>query len=94
MKGIEILTMNFNDKIEELGYFIREKNREFIIIEQKERISDIVILFGIKDRVIAGYLRPNNVIQDLDDITHQYTVFRKMEKDLKELSELSHYAII
>ena len=86
--------MNFNDKIEELGYVIREKNEEFIIIEQKEEISDIVILFGIKDKIITGYLRPNNVIQDLEDITHQYTIFRRMKQDLKELSELSHYAII
>lgn len=86
--------MNFYDKITEMGYEEKERTDNYIMIIKKEDISDVVILFSSKEKTISGYLKPNTIIKELEDITHQYTVFRQMKKDIKELSELSHYDII
>ena len=86
--------MNFFDKIQEMEYEIIKHDTECIIIEKKRNISDIIIIFDTKKRRIAGYLKPNDIISDLDDITDQYTTFREMKSDLKELAKLSNYDII
>ena len=86
--------MNFNDKILEMDYQIKSQNENCIVIEKKEEISDIIIIFDLKERVVSGYLKPNNIIKELDDISHQYTVFREMKSDLEELSKLSNYDIL
>ena len=86
--------MNFYDKITEMGYQVKEQTDNYIMVIKQEKISDVVILFSTKERVIAGYLKPNTIIKELEDITHQYTVFRQMKDDIKELSELSKYDII
>lgn len=86
--------MNFYDKIEELGYCVKEQTENYILIEKKEAISDAIIIFSIKEKIISGYLKPNNILKELEDITHQYTVFRQLKEDLKELSSLSKYDIL
>lgn len=86
--------MNFKDTITELDYQIKEQTENYIMIEKKSAISDIIILFDLKEKAIAGYLKPNNILKELEDITHQYTVFREMKSDLKYLSEISKYDII
>lgn len=86
--------MNFYDKITEMGYEVKEKTDNYIMLFKEESISDVVILFSSKEKTISGYLKPNTIIKELEDISHQYTVFRQMKKDLKELSDLSHYDII
>ena len=86
--------MNFQDKIEEMEYQIKSQNDNCIVIEKNRSISDIVIIFDLKEKVISGYLKPNNIIKELEDITHQYTLFREMKSDLKKLSDLSNYEII
>lgn len=86
--------MNFNDKIQEMDYQIKSQNDNCIVIEKKRSISDAVIIFDLKEKVISGYLKPNNIIKELEDITHQYTIFRELQSDLKHLAELSKYEII
>ena len=86
--------MNFNDKIQELDYQIKSQNENCIVIEKKRNISDAIIIFDLKEKVIAGYLKPNNILKELDDISQQYTLFREMKSDLKHLAELSKYDII
>ena len=86
--------MNFYDKIQEMDYIIKIKNENCIMIESKQEISDKVIIFDIQRKTLTGYLRPNDLILDLDDISHQYTLFRELQKDLKELTNLSQYKII
>lgn len=86
--------MNFYDKIQEMDYTIKLKNENCIVIESKQEISDKVIIFDINQKTLTGYLKPNDLILDLDDISHQYTLFRELQKDLKELTNLSQYKII
>ena len=86
--------MNFLDKIQEMDYEIKTQNDKCIVIEQKQNISDLIILFDIPNKVVSGYLKPNNIIKTLDDISHQYTLFRQLQSDLKELAKLSKYDII
>lgn len=82
------------DKITEMGYAVRENTVEYITIEQKEDVSDLVILLDRKTKSIYSFLRPNNVISNLDDVCLQYASFRKMKADAKELSALLGYDII
>ena len=86
--------MNFHDKIQEMDYEIKTQNDNCIVIEKKRNISDIIVIFDLKEKVISGYLKPNNILKELDDISYQYSVFREMQSDLKELSKLSKYEII
>ena len=86
--------MNFYDKIQELDYTVRTKNEHCIIIEQKETISDIVMIFDLDNRTVSGYLKPNDIIKDVNEIAHQYQVFLRMKKDEKEFAKLSKYAIL
>lgn len=86
--------MNFNDKIQELDYQIKSQNKNCIVIEKKGNVSDAIIIFDLKEKAIAGYLKPNNILKELDDISQQYTLFREMKSDLKQLAELSKYEII
>ena len=86
--------MNFYDKIQEMDYTIKQKNENCIVIESKQEISDKVIIFDIQRKTLTGYLKPNDLILDLDDISHQYTLFRELQSDLKELTNLSQYKII
>ena len=86
--------MNFYDKVQEMEYEIKTQNPNCIVIEKKRNISDIIIIFDIKEKVISGYLKPNNILKELDDISYQYSVFRELQEDLKELSGLSKYDII
>ena len=86
--------MNFHDKIQEMDYEIKTQNDNCIVIEKKRNISDIIVIFDLKEKVVSGYLKPNNILKELDDISYQYSVFREMQSDLKELSKLSKYEII
>lgn len=86
--------MNFYDKITEMGYAVKEQTDNYIMLIREEDISDVIILFSTKEKTISGYLKPNTIIKELEDITHQYTVFRQMKDDINELSELSKYDII
>lgn len=84
----------FEEKLQELDYSIKTKNQNVIVIEKKHELSDIIILFNLRDKSISGYLKPNDLITDLTDICNQYTIFREMKEDLKTFSELSNYDII
>ena len=86
--------MNFNEKIEEMGYEITEKTPTYIFIEKDDFVAKPVILFDIKGKQIIGYLKPVTIVEDLSDISHQYSVFMKLQEDIKEFSKLSGYAII
>ena len=86
--------MNFYDKIQEMDYDIKSQNDNCIVIEKKKNISDILIIFDNKEKVISGYLKPNNILKEIDDISYQYANFREMKADLKELASLSKYDII
>ncbi len=86
--------MNFLDKIQEMDYELKEKLNHVILIEKKANISDLIILFNVKEKYVSGYLKANDLIKDLQDISHQYTLFRELQNDLKTLAKLSGYAII
>jgi len=86
--------MNFHDKIQEMDYELKQQNDNCIVIEKKRNFADIVIIFDLKEKVVSGYLKPNNILKEIDDISYQYSVFREMKSDLKELAELSKYEIL
>ena len=86
--------MNFHDKLQEMDYEIKEQTDNYVLVIKKKRISDIIIIFDLKEKAVSGYLKPNDIIKELDDITYQYDAFREMKRDLKELADLSHYDII
>lgn len=86
--------MNFNDKIQEMDYQIKTQNSNCIVIEKKRNISDIIIIFDLKEKTVSGYLKPNNILKELDDISYQYATFREMKEDEKELAKLSRYDIL
>lgn len=85
--------MNFYDKIQEMDYVIKQHTPNCIVIESKQEISDKIIIFDIKNKKLMGYLKPNDLLGNLDDISHQYTLFRQLQEDLKELENLSKYTI-
>ena len=86
--------MNFYDKITELDYQIKTKNDNCIYIVSEQTVSNIIIIFDNENKRITGYLKPNDIIKSLEDITHQYSLFRKLQNDLKELSSLCKYDIV
>ena len=86
--------MNFYDTVQSLDYQIKEQTDNYILIEKKNSISDIIIIFDLKEKVISGYLKPNDIIKEIGDISHQYELFREMKNDLKEFANLSKYDIL
>ncbi|MCR4661651.1 MAG: hypothetical protein K5765_06620 [Clostridia bacterium] len=86
--------MNFYEKIQEMDYEIKTKNENCIVIEKKRNISDLTIIFDIPNKSLTGYLKPNNILKTLDDISYQYAIFRELQIDLKELASLSKYQLL
>ena len=84
----------FTEKLQELDYSIKSRTDNLILIEKKSRLSNIIILFNLRDKSVSGYLKPNDLISDIHDMAYQYSLFREMRRDLKTFSELSNYDII
>lgn len=83
--------MTFNETISQLQYSIKEHSENYISIGFDDKPSSIIILFDLKNKLLTGSLIPTREIKNLNDITHQYALFNKMQSDLKQFEELSKY---
>lgn len=85
---------SFQTKINELGYEICKKVNKEIIIQKYDELATIVIYFNGEEKQISGAIKTNKLIYTLNEISHQYSIFRTMEADLKTFKQLSGYDII
>lgn len=94
MGTIEIMASSFKDTIAKLGYEILKREGEDVIIQKKDELATILILFSGKEKHLTGAIQTNKLIYTLDEISHQYAIFREMKQDLKTFKQLSGYDII
>lgn len=88
--------MGFLDTIAELGYELVPTEKPFIKIKKFDirGVSDIVIIFDKNSETIGGGLIATSPIKTIEDIAHQYEIFRNFEKDIKYFSKQTGYDII
>lgn len=86
--------MSFNEKVEELGYTIRDWTKEKVSIIRQGRIARIVIIFDIKNKKILGYVQQTDLVMDIEDMSNYYKIFNVMKQDLKVFAEMAEYDII
>ena len=88
------MASSFKNTIAQMGYEIAAKDKESVLIQKKDELATILILFHNKDKNISGAIQTNKLIYTLDEISRQYTIFREMKEDLKTFKKLSGYDII
>ena len=90
------MATDFKSIMEDMGYQFHNKINDSVAIIHKDPlvISDIVIIFNKKEKYTTGLIKPLTVIKDLDQISHQYELFRQMQKDVKFFAEILKYDII
>ena len=88
--------MGFLDTIAELGYEIVPIEKPFIKIKKfdNSNIAHIVIILDKETKTLSGGLVTVAPLRTLDDIAHQYKIFREFDKDIKYLSSRTGYGII
>lgn len=80
--------MNFNDVLIENEYRIKQKEPGYIIVEKPHGdVCFIWIVFMKKDNTVMGYIKPNRMYSDIDDMSSLYAAFQEMNKDVKMFSE-------
>ena len=89
-----IMASSFKDTLAKLGYEILKRDGDDILIVKRDEVADILILFEGKERHLSGAVKTNQFIYSLDQICHQYSLFREMKEDLKTFKQLSGYDII
>lgn len=88
------MASSFKDKIQEMGYEIVKRDKEGVFIKKKDELATILILFTNEGKTLLGAVQTNKLIYTLDEISHQYAIFREMQEDLKTFKRLSGYDII
>lgn len=83
--------MRFNEALSKLQYSIKSQDKNYISIVFEDKPSSIIILFDLKNKLIDGMLTPNEGIRDINQMSHQYALYNKMQDDLKTFAELSKY---
>ena len=88
--------MNFYDTIAEKGYAIKkEENTNLIhLIKEDNDLVESHIIFHKKEKKIKGFLRPKDLIFDVNDMAIMYRVFLTMKEDLNFFADRSNYDII
>ena len=91
--------MNFFDIVAEKGYAaIKEDNPNIIHLVKddggEEPLVEAHIVFHKKEKLIKGFLKPKDLIFDVNDMAIMYRVFRNMQEDLNFFADRSHYDII
>lgn len=86
--------MSFNEKVEELGYTIRDWTKEKVSIIRQGRTARIVIVFDIKNKKILGYVQQTDLVMDIEDMSNYYKIFNVMKQDLKVFADMAEYDII
>lgn len=91
-----LMATDFKSIMEDMGYQFHNKVNDTVAIIYKDPlvISDIVLLFNKKEKYATGLIKPLTVIYDLDQISHQYELFRKMQNDIKFFAQILKYDII
>lgn len=90
----QIMASSLKDAIAKMGYEIATQNEESVLIQKKDELATILILFHKKDKDIFGAIKTNKPIYTLDEISRQYAIFREMKEDLKTFKRLSGHSII
>lgn len=88
------MASSFKDKIQEMGYEIVKKDKESVFIQKKDELVTILILFTNEDKTLSGAIKTNKLIYTLNEISHQYAIFKEMKEDLETFKQLSGYDII
>lgn len=88
------MASSFKDKIQEMGYEIVKKDKESVFIQKKDELATILILFKNEDKTLLGAIKTNKLIYTLNEISHQYAIFKEMKEDLETFKQLSGYDII
>lgn len=88
--------MGFLDTIAERGYELVPSEKPFIKIKKfdESNIAHIVIMFDKDLRVISGGLVTVAPLSSIDDIAHQYAIFKDFQRDIKYFSNVTRYDII
>lgn len=88
------MASSFKDKIQEMGYEIVKRDKESVFIQKKDELATILILFTNEDKTLLGAIKTNKMIYTLNEISHQYAIFKEMKEDLETFKQLSGYDII
>lgn len=88
--------MGFLDTIAELGYEIVPVEKPYIKIKKYDtlNIANIVIIFDKETSTLSGGLVTVSPLKTVDDIAHQYTIFKDFQNDIKYFSKQTGYDII
>jgi hypothetical protein len=87
--------MNFKELMALLGYEFKAKEGEAFTLIKKDNLwlADTVLLFDKQDKTIRAFLKPIDLINTLDDVSHIYELYRIMLKDAKQFADLTKYVI-
>ena len=87
--------MGFIEDITDKGYSLIQRTNEAVHIRNDEDAKvSIVVLMDLKDKTLMGCLKMNDLICSLNDVSHVYTIYRKMLEDLKFFQSKTRYDII
>ena len=80
----------------EYGYEVLPCDSPLVKVKKydEENVADIIIIFNKETKTIGGGLITVKAIQTLNDISHQYKVFREFQRDIKEFAKRTGYDII
>lgn len=87
--------MNFKELMALLGYELKAREGQAFTIIKKDELwlADTILLFDKQDKTIRAFLKPIDLINTLDDVSHIYELYRIMLKDAKQFAELTKYVI-
>lgn len=85
--------MALEDILTERGYEFTGANTQFLKYRKRDEnnVSDVIMIFDISTKTFTSGIVPVRPIYNIDDISHQYKIFRDMEKDIKYFSEELEY---
>lgn len=88
--------MNFYDTVAEKGYAIQKEDNNNLIhlVKEDNDLVEAHIVFHKKEKQIKGFLKPKDLIFDVNDTAIIYRVFLSMREDLCLFADKSGYAII
>ena len=86
--------MQVRELINELEYVITRYEDDFVLIKKRDddNIADVVIGFDLKLKLLYGWVITLVPIHNIDEIAHQYEIYREMKSDLKKFKEVSGYS--
>ena len=76
-------------KLSDLGYLVSSKENDFITAKKRDILDlcDIMLVFDTKTKRIGYGLITLSPIKTLGDVSHMYSCYREMIKDVDILSK-------